>query len=66
MMRGIQDKCDILTLSLGGSGGWVANSPTEILMDSLAAKGVVVTVAAGNSGSEGSFFLTFSLCSAPD
>lgn len=59
-MRGIQDKCDILTLSLGGNGGWVANSPSEILIDSVAAQGIVVTVAAGNSGSEGSSLPSFS------
>lgn len=58
LMMGIKDNCDVLTLSLGGLGGWIESSPSEILMDHLAKKGVVVTVAAGNAGSEGELSLS--------
>jgi hypothetical protein len=41
---------DILTLSLGGANGWT-ESASEVVASKIAARGVIVTIAAGNDGS---------------
>nr|CAQ76821.1 subtilisin-like serine protease precursor [Glaciozyma antarctica] len=56
LMRGVEDNCNVLTLSLGGPGGWVKGTPASILIDQIEAQGILVTVATGNSGAEGMFF----------
>lgn len=57
LMRGVEDNCNVLTLSLGGSGGWVKGTPASILIDQIEAQGILVTVATGNTGSEGESLL---------
>lgn len=46
---------DIITASIGGPGGWSNNAWAEVA-DRITHEGVVVTIAAGNSGSAGAFF----------
>ncbi|KAI1372322.1 serine endopeptidase [Hypoxylon crocopeplum] len=46
---------DIITCSVGGSGGWEDNA-WAIVASRLVEQGVVVTIAAGNSGYSGPFF----------
>lgn len=46
---------DILTLSLGGADGWT-ESTTSVVASRLADRGKIVTIAAGNDGSVGSWY----------
>lgn len=47
LLRAVKDKQDIITLSLGQPSGW--SEPTvSVLVDRIAASGVVVTAAVGN------------------
>lgn len=46
---------DILTLSLGGSDGWTESS-SSVVASRLAARGKVITIAAGNDGAFGSWY----------
>ncbi|KAL0581765.1 hypothetical protein V5O48_000242 [Marasmius crinis-equi] len=53
-----EDGCDVVNLSLGSPGGW-ANDPTDSkqkVISKLAAKGMIVVVAAGNEGADGSWY----------
>lgn len=50
------DQCQVVSISIGGPGGWTKGTPTAILIDQLEAQGVVVVVAAGNAQNEGLFF----------
>ncbi|KAI0088139.1 subtilisin-like protease [Irpex rosettiformis] len=52
LLRGYQDGNDILSLSLGGPNGWPEAS-SAVVASRLEDKGVVLTIAQGNDGSEG-------------
>ncbi|KAH7336342.1 subtilase [Rhexocercosporidium sp. MPI-PUGE-AT-0058] len=49
------DGVDIITASIGGTSGWSTNAWAEVA-SRLVDEGVVVTIAAGNSGEAGPFF----------
>ncbi|GJJ15891.1 hypothetical protein Clacol_010169 [Clathrus columnatus] len=55
LLRGQKDGMDILTLSLGGPVGWT-ESTTSVVASRLARMGKIVTIAAGNDGSVGSWY----------
>ncbi|KAI0040635.1 subtilisin-like protease [Auriscalpium vulgare] len=55
LLRGHAEKQDILTLSLGGSAGWVEGS-SAVVASRIAATGTIVTIAAGNDGAHGSWY----------
>ncbi|KAG8915766.1 hypothetical protein FRC01_003515 [Tulasnella sp. 417] len=54
MLRAYHDRHDIISLSLGSEAGW-SEGATGVVASRIAATGVVVTVAAGNSGQYGAF-----------
>jgi len=47
LLQGVKDGNDILTLSLGGPGGWT-ESTASVVASRIAASGKIVTIAAGN------------------
>lgn len=53
-LRAYDDGMDIITASLGGTGGW-ADSPWAIVASRLVDLDVVVTIAQGNKGAAGPF-----------
>ncbi|KAF5357287.1 hypothetical protein D9758_005834 [Tetrapyrgos nigripes] len=55
LLRAFRDGQDIITLSLGDSGGW-AESVTSAVANRLAHQGKIITIAAGNSGATGGFY----------
>ncbi|KAF9547696.1 subtilisin-like protease [Agrocybe pediades] len=55
LLRGVKEGQDILTLSLGGADGWTEGTAT-VVASRIAASGKIVTIAAGNDGSSGSWF----------
>ncbi|KAF8187464.1 pyrolysin [Pholiota molesta] len=55
LLRGVSDGQDILTMSLGGADGWT-ESTTSVLSSRISANGKIVTIAAGNDGSSGSWY----------
>ncbi|KAJ7130843.1 subtilisin-like protease [Mycena crocata] len=55
LLRGVKDGMDILTMSLGGSDGWTEGTGS-VVSSRIAATGKIVTIAAGNEGSSGSWF----------
>ncbi|PBK73462.1 pyrolysin [Armillaria solidipes] len=55
LIMGYKDGQDILTLSLGGAAGWT-ESASSVVASRIAATGKIVTIAAGNDGSYGSWF----------
>ncbi|KAI0319168.1 pyrolysin [Amylostereum chailletii] len=55
LLRGAKDGQDILTLSIGGPDGWTESS-SSVVASRIAASGKVVTIAAGNEGSSGSWY----------
>ncbi|KIJ56962.1 hypothetical protein M422DRAFT_40528 [Sphaerobolus stellatus SS14] len=55
LLRGVKDGADILSLSLGGADGWTEGS-ASVVASRLSAAGKVVTIAAGNEGSYGSWY----------
>lgn len=55
MERGFFDGVDILSLSLGGPGGWV-ESPSAAVASRISDLGTPVVMAAGNDGSFGMFY----------
>ena len=54
MLRAHADGADVITLSIGGEAGW-SETPAARAASALVAQGTVVTIAAGNSGSNGAF-----------
>lgn len=52
LLRAYADGSDIITLSLGGPGGWSESSAAAVASNIVAA-GRIVTISQGNSGSEG-------------
>ncbi|EJD48275.1 subtilisin-like protein [Auricularia subglabra TFB-10046 SS5] len=55
LLRAYEDGNDVITLSLGGDGGW-AQGTSSVVASRIADRGRVVTVAAGNSGDSGAWF----------
>lgn len=51
LLRGYNDGNDILTLSLGGAGGWL-EAASGVVASRIADKGKVVTIAAGQALSQ--------------
>ncbi|GAA5857877.1 hypothetical protein JCM1840_000947 [Sporobolomyces johnsonii] len=56
LLQAATDDCDIVTLSLGGSAGWLEQSPSQVVVERLNSMGIVTTVSAGNDRAEGLFF----------
>ncbi|GAA6020873.1 hypothetical protein JCM11491_000015 [Sporobolomyces phaffii] len=56
LLQSISDKCDIVSLSLGGSAGWLDQSPSQTIVERMNAMGIVTTISAGNDQSEGLFY----------
>ena len=52
LLRGYKEGNDILSLSLGGANGWTEAS-SAVVASRLEDKGVVLTIAQGNDGTEG-------------
>ncbi|KAI0051204.1 subtilisin-like protease [Auriscalpium vulgare] len=57
LLRGVADKQDILTLSLGAPSAW-STTTTSVVASRVAASGIIVTVAAGNNGASGGWYTT--------
>ncbi|KAH9484870.1 Minor extracellular protease vpr [Psilocybe cubensis] len=55
LIRGYKDGNDVLNLSLGGADGWAASS-SAVVSSRLANLGIIVAIAAGNDGEEGSWY----------
>ncbi|KAI0049852.1 subtilisin-like protease [Auriscalpium vulgare] len=55
LLRGVADKQDILTLSIGSASAWTT-STTSVVASRIADSGIIVTVAAGNSGVNGGWW----------
>lgn len=49
-------KVDIITASIGAYSNW-ATDPWAVVASRLVDEGIVVTIAAGNDGEEGRYFL---------
>ncbi|KZL64377.1 minor extracellular protease vpr [Colletotrichum incanum] len=54
-LRAFDDGVDIITASVGSTGGWSDNA-WALVASRIVEQGVVVTIAAGNSGDVGPFF----------
>ncbi|KAM0327515.1 hypothetical protein ACHAQA_005805 [Verticillium albo-atrum] len=54
-LKAYEDGMDIITASIGGTGGYAEN-PWAVVASRIAAEGVIVTIGAGNSGSAGPYF----------
>ncbi|KEY70826.1 hypothetical protein S7711_08526 [Stachybotrys chartarum IBT 7711] len=54
-LRAYEDGMDIITASIGGSNGFSNNAWAEVA-SRLVTEGVVVTISAGNSGTQGPFY----------
>lgn len=52
-LKAFQDGCDVINLSLGGPSAFTYSSPLSYLIDQAWGNGVATTLAAGNSGDEG-------------
>ena len=46
LLRGVKERQDILTMSLGGADGWTESS-SSVISSRIAATGKIVTIAAG-------------------
>lgn len=55
LLRAFDDGMDVITVSIGAPSGWTDNA-LAVVANRIAAEGVVVTFAAGNSGAGGPFF----------
>ncbi|KAK0213189.1 pyrolysin [Desarmillaria ectypa] len=55
LLQGYKDGMDILTLSLGGVDGWTEGTGS-VVASRIAETGIVVTIAAGNDGTYGSWY----------
>ncbi|KAL0072270.1 hypothetical protein AAF712_000032, partial [Marasmius tenuissimus] len=55
MLRAVEDGNDILSMSLGGVGGW-SSSTLDVVASRIVESGKLVVVAAGNQGEEGAWF----------
>lgn len=53
-MTAVSEGVDVVSISIGGSVGWLDVTPTQVVIDYLTeTKGINVVVAMGNDGSEG-------------
>lgn len=52
MRKAYEDGMDIISMSLGGDGGFT-DSPEAVVVEELSQKGVIFSIAVGNSGTEG-------------
>ncbi|KAF7554792.1 hypothetical protein G7Z17_g2677 [Cylindrodendrum hubeiense] len=55
MLRAFEDDVDVITISIGGRGGW-ANSVWAVVASRIADEGVVMTIGAGNYGTGGPYY----------
>ncbi|CED82778.1 subtilisin-like protease [Phaffia rhodozyma] len=55
MIRAAEEKSDIIQMSLGGPAGWTTD-PESVLAARIAKRGIVMSIAAGNDGTEGLFY----------
>ncbi|TFK67380.1 subtilisin-like protease [Pluteus cervinus] len=55
LLLAVTDGHDIITLSIGGADGWTETS-SAVIASRIADTGIVVTIAAGNDGSSGSWY----------
>ncbi|PVF93858.1 subtilisin-like protein [Serendipita vermifera] len=55
MARAYKDGCDVITMSLGGPAGWTS-SPLSVVASRAAQDGRIVTIAAGNDGTQGMWY----------
>jgi len=55
LLRGVEDGMDILTISMGGTGGW-SSSSSALVADRISQQGKIVTIAAGNDGASGPWY----------
>lgn len=55
LLRAFDEGMDVITVSIGAPSGWADNA-LAVVANRIAAEGVVVTFAAGNSGAGGPFF----------
>lgn len=57
VLQAYKDGADIISASIGGPGGWgIGDELSNAISKLIQQKGAIVTVAAGNEGSEGLFF----------
>ncbi|KAK7053263.1 hypothetical protein VNI00_003889 [Paramarasmius palmivorus] len=57
LLRGAEEKNDILSLSLGGKSGWTETS-TAVVASRIAKSGIAVAIAAGNDGDSGAWYFS--------
>ncbi|KAF7321905.1 Subtilisin-like protease [Mycena kentingensis (nom. inval.)] len=55
LIRAYNEKQDVITLSLGGASGWTEGT-ASVVASRIAAQGRVLTIAAGNDGTEGAWY----------
>ncbi|KAK4702246.1 hypothetical protein P7C70_g3978, partial [Phenoliferia sp. Uapishka_3] len=48
--------CTVINMSINGPSGWLANTPTELMVDVAAAQGIFTVACVGNEGAEGLFY----------
>lgn len=56
LLKAAADGVKVISISLGGSVGWLGVTAAQITIDYLVSQGINIVVAAGNDGSEGLFF----------
>ncbi|GAA5893796.1 uncharacterized protein JCM6883_003638 [Sporobolomyces salmoneus] len=56
LLQSISDNCDVVSLSLGGSAGWLDQSPSQTIIERMNKMGIFTTVSAGNDRSEGLWY----------
>ncbi|GEM09984.1 subtilisin-like protease [Rhodotorula toruloides] len=55
LTRALQDKVNVVSMSLGSSVGWLDDSPVQIMASYLGSKGIHVVASVGNERNEGLF-----------
>ncbi|KAH7149910.1 subtilase [Dactylonectria estremocensis] len=55
MLKAFEDGVDVITISIGGRGGW-ANSVWAVVASRIADAGVVMSIGAGNYGTGGPYY----------
>ncbi|GAA5865696.1 hypothetical protein JCM8547_002753 [Rhodosporidiobolus lusitaniae] len=57
LLRAAADDCDVISMSLGSSAGWLGASPSQVVVERLVREeGRNMVVSAGNDRAEGLFF----------
>ncbi|RBQ69846.1 hypothetical protein VDGD_02277 [Verticillium dahliae] len=54
-IKAFDDGADVITCSIGVSGGW-SNGPWATIASRIAQQGVIITIAAANDGAQGAFY----------